>query len=82
MSAKTKKLKLLPSYKECFFWCLSQTVRLTLDYLQKAQGAPIREAPLNEQAQKEMMAYYYRKQEEHKVYQEYCTNRQNYWSRA
>ncbi|KAJ3184644.1 hypothetical protein HDU87_004047 [Geranomyces variabilis] len=32
----------------------------------KGQGPPNREAPINEQAQKEMMAYYYRKQEEHK----------------
>ncbi|TPX53932.1 hypothetical protein PhCBS80983_g06108 [Powellomyces hirtus] len=32
----------------------------------KGQGAPLREAPLNEQTQKDMMAFYYRKQEEHK----------------
>lgn len=29
-------------------------------------GAPARENPMNEQAQKEMMAFYFRKQEEHK----------------
>lgn len=30
-------------------------------------GAPVREAPLDANAQKEMMAYYHRKQEQHKV---------------
>ncbi|KAI9217731.1 hypothetical protein BC828DRAFT_390412 [Blastocladiella britannica] len=30
----------------------------------RGSGAPMREPPLNEQAQREMMAYYYRKQEE------------------
>jgi hypothetical protein len=32
----------------------------------KGQGAPMREAPMNEEAQKQMMAYYYKKQEQHK----------------
>ncbi|KAJ3416666.1 hypothetical protein HDV05_000496 [Chytridiales sp. JEL 0842] len=32
----------------------------------KSQGAPVREAPLDEKAQRELMAYYYKKQEEHK----------------
>ncbi|KAJ3244622.1 hypothetical protein HDU78_010728 [Chytriomyces hyalinus] len=32
----------------------------------KSQGAPVRESPLDEQAQKQMMAFYYKKQEEHK----------------
>ncbi|KAI9342894.1 hypothetical protein BDR26DRAFT_858946 [Obelidium mucronatum] len=32
----------------------------------KSQGAPVRESPMDEQAQKEMMAFYYKKQEEHK----------------
>ncbi|KAJ3125465.1 hypothetical protein HK100_010784 [Physocladia obscura] len=32
----------------------------------KSQGAPVRESPMDEQAQREMMAFYYKKQEEHK----------------
>ena len=35
--------------------------------LQKGQGAPAREPVVSSQEQKEMMAYYYRKQEELKV---------------
>jgi len=34
---------------------------------QKGQGAPAREPVITSQEQKEMMAYYYRKQEELKV---------------
>jgi hypothetical protein len=33
----------------------------------KGTGPPMREPPLNEQAQRELMAYYYKKQEEIKV---------------
>lgn len=33
---------------------------------QRGQGAPVREAPLNEQGQKNLMAYYFKKQEEEK----------------
>ena len=35
--------------------------------VQKGQGAPAREPVVGEQEQKEMMAYYYKKQEEFKV---------------
>ena len=44
----------------------NEKTKIVAKLQRKAQGAPVREAPLNEQAQKEMMAYYYRKQEEHK----------------
>ncbi|KAJ3027501.1 UNVERIFIED_CONTAM: hypothetical protein HDU68_003689 [Siphonaria sp. JEL0065] len=40
--------------------------KLIVKLQKKPQGAPVREAPLDEQAQKEMMAFYYKKQEEHK----------------
>ncbi|KAJ3386217.1 hypothetical protein HDU84_001734 [Entophlyctis sp. JEL0112] len=40
----------------------------------KSQGAPVRESPLDEQAQKEMMAFYYKKQEEHKGDQKLLEN--------
>ncbi|KAJ3038310.1 hypothetical protein HDV00_000821 [Rhizophlyctis rosea] len=36
-------------------------------FVQKGQGPPIREPPLDENGQKQMMAYWYRKQEENKV---------------
>jgi len=36
--------------------------------VQKGQGAPAREPVVGEKEQKEMMAYYYRKQEEFKVF--------------
>lgn len=32
----------------------------------KGGGAPVRESPIDEKTQKDMMAYYYKKQEEHK----------------
>ncbi|KAJ3064297.1 hypothetical protein HDU98_012274 [Podochytrium sp. JEL0797] len=40
--------------------------KLIVKLQKKSQGAPVREAPLSEHAQKEMMAFYYKKQEEHK----------------
>ena len=53
---------------------LSQVGRLTewqlkvlVMLFQKGQGAPAREPVITSQEQKEMMAYYYRKQEELKV---------------
>jgi hypothetical protein len=44
----------------------NEKTKIIIKITRKGQGAPVREAPLNEQAQKEMMAYYYKKQEEQK----------------
>ena len=46
------------NFNDCNLICLSQ----------KGQGAPGREPVVNEDEQKAMMAHYYRKQEEFKVY--------------
>jgi len=47
--------------------CLTRMIYVLVGCLQKGQGAPAREPVVSSQEQKEMMAYYYRKQEELKV---------------
>ena len=67
---KNEKTKIVAKLQRvrCLVIVQDLTQRVDHSRQQKGQGAPIREAPLSEQAQKEMMAYYYRKQEEHKVF--------------
>jgi len=50
----------------------NEKTKVIVKIQQAGAGAPVREAPLSENAQKEMMAYYYRKQEESKRLAEDC----------
>lgn len=42
----------------------NEKTKIIVKIQKKGQGPPVREAPMGEQEQKNLMAYYYRKQEE------------------
>ncbi len=62
---KNEKTTIVVKFSKVFFYAIS-SYSLFIP-LKKGYGAPPRESSLDTETQKAMMAYYYKKQEEHKV---------------